>query len=190
MSRPKRAQATRSHCWVDERSGDSLHFRTGFDRCPKPFRTRTYCSRSPPRSSRRKSYFCCASASETRFILAAAKTCSIPTACRTSCGATSVVALKVIRITANPKSNLRSLKQDFSIEVAKDKSLISFNRNSDAKMAPDKGRFAAVCCDAETRNEFSSDFVRRRSGPIGCMAHRGEGLWPASHPVIRPMVDA
>jgi hypothetical protein len=35
---------------------------------------------------------------------------------------------------------------------------------------------AAVCCDAETRDELSSDFIRRRSGPIGCSAHGGERL--------------
>src|SRR5215472_7625166 len=45
---------------------------------------------------------------------------------------------------------------------------------------------AAVCRDAETRDELSSDFIRRRSGPIGSSAHCGERLWPALHPVIRP----
>jgi hypothetical protein len=33
---------------------------------------------------------------------------------------------------------------------------------------------AAVCCDAETRDELSIDFIRRRSGPIGCSANGGE----------------
>jgi hypothetical protein len=37
---------------------------------------------------------------------------------------------------------------------------------------------------------FRVIFVRRRFGPIGCVAHRDERLWPASHWVIHPVVDA